>query len=194
MKNFFCCLVTLTIFSIAQAQSKFSTGLRAGATLSTIEDVQANTRAGFYIGILGNIKFTKFYSLQPELNFTTQGANDVFLSSHYFPETNGGTVDMPLNYLGVAVMNKFNLKSFFLQVGPALELLMNDSLYTYGSADLSLNVGLGYDITNNLSVEGRYKVGVADVINDEYALFSLFQQTNYNSVFQLGLAYRFNNN
>lgn len=178
--------------STLQAQSKLSAGLRGGLTMSTIQDVEATARPGFYVGILGNIKFNKFYSLQPELNFTTQGANNVYLSAHYFPETNGAEVDMPLNYLGVAVMNKFNIKSFFMQIGPALELLLTDSLFTRSSADLSLNVGLGYDITNNFSVEGRYKAGIADVVNDEFGLFSIFQETNYNSVFQLGVTYKFN--
>ncbi len=120
-----------------------------------------------------------------------QGANDVYLSSRYFPETNGGRADVPLNYLGLTVMNKFNLKSFFLQVGPSLDLLLTESKYN-NRGDLSLNFGLGYDITDNLSVEGRYKIGVADVIDDNFYLFYFFSDINYNSVFQVGLTYKFN--
>ena len=88
-------------------------------------------------------------------------------------------------------MNKFNLKSFFLQVGPSLELLLTESKYNNNRGDLSLNVGLGYDITDNLSVEGRYKAGVADVVNDQ-DWFLFFSGLNYNSVFQVGLTYKFN--
>lgn len=178
-------------FTAAQAQTEFRTGLRAGLNISTIEDVDASAKPGFYVGAFGNIKFTKFYSLQPELNFSMQGANDVYLSSRYFPETNGGRADIPLNYLGLTVMNKFNLKSFFLQVGPSLELLLTESKYNNNRGDLSLNVGLGYDITDNLSVEGRYKAGVADVVNDQ-DWFLFFSGLNYNSVFQVGLTYKFN--
>lgn len=178
-------------FTTAQAQTEFRTGLRAGLNISTIEDVDASAKPGFYVGAFGNIKFTKFYSLQPELNFSMQGANDVYLSSRYFPETNGGRADIPLNYLGLTVMNKFNLKSFFLQVGPSLELLLTESKYNNNRGDLSLNVGLGYDITDNLSVEGRYKAGVADVVNDQ-DWFLFFSGLNYNSVFQVGLTYKFN--
>ncbi|SFN14003.1 Outer membrane protein beta-barrel domain-containing protein [Paenimyroides ummariense] len=178
-------------FTAAQAQTEFRTGLRAGLNISTIEDVDASAKPGFYVGAFGNIKFTKFYSLQPELNFSMQGANDVYLSSKYFPETNGGRADIPLNYLGLTVMNKFNLKSFFLQVGPSLELLLTESKYNNNRGDLSLNVGLGYDITDNLSVEGRYKAGVADVVNDQ-DWFLFFSGLNYNSVFQVGLTYKFN--
>ncbi|MEG1022215.1 MAG: porin family protein [Myroides sp.] len=178
-------------FTAAQAQTEFKTGLRGGLNISTIEDIEASAKPGFYVGAFGNIKFTKFYSLQPELNFSMQGANDVYLSSRYFPETNGGKDDIHLNYLGLTVMNKFNLKSFFLQVGPSLDLLLNESVYNTSSMDLSLNVGLGYDITNDLSIEGRYKVGVADVVDDNYSWFYFFSDINYNSVFQVGLTYKF---
>lgn len=178
-------------FTAAQAQTEFRTGLRSGLNISTIEDIEASPKTGFYVGAFGNIKFTKFYSLQPELNFSMQGANDVLLSDRYFPETNGGRADIPLNYLGLTVMNKFNLKSFFLQVGPSLELLLTESKYNNNRGDLSLNVGLGYDITNDLSIEGRYKAGVADVVNDQ-DWFLFFSGINYNSVFQVGLTYKFN--
>ena len=90
-------------FTATQAQTEFRTGLRAGLNISTIEDVDASAKPGFYVGAFGNIKFTKFYSLQPELNFSMQGANDVYFSSRYFPETNGGRADIPLNYLGLTV-------------------------------------------------------------------------------------------
>lgn len=179
-------------FTAAQAQKEFRTGLRGGLNISTIEDIEASPKTGFYVGAFGNIKFTKFYSLQPELNFSMQGANDVYLSSRYFPDTNGGKDDIPLNYLGFAVMNKFNLKSFFLQVGPSIDFLINESVYNQSSMDLSLNLGLGYDITNDLSIEGRYKVGVADVVDDNYTWFYFFSDINYNSVFQVGLTYKFN--
>lgn len=179
-------------FTAAQAQTEFRTGVRGGLNISTIEDIEASSKAGMYVGVFGNIKFSKFYSLQPELNFSMQGANDVYLSSNYFPETNGGKDDIPLNYLGLAVMNKFNFKSFFLQVGPSVDFLVNESVYNSSTMDLSLNVGLGYDITNNLSVEGRYKVGVADVVDDGYSWFYMFSEINYNSAFQVGLTYKFN--
>jgi len=179
-------------FTATQAQTEFRTGLRGGLNISTIEDIEASPKTGFYVGAFGNIKFTKFYSLQPELNFSMQGANDVLLSDRYFPETNGGKADVPLNYLGLTVMNKFNLKSFFLQVGPSLDLLLTESKYNNNRADLSLNLGLGYDITENLSVEGRYKVGAADVIEDDVYWIFYFGEVNYNSVFQVGLTFKFN--
>lgn len=87
-------------------------------------------------------------------------------------------------------MNKFNLQSFFLQAGPSFEILLNNSRYTRNKFDFNLNMGLGYDITDYLSVEGRYKIGVADVINDDSFIY-IFQQVNYNSVFQVGMIYKF---
>ncbi|WLD23179.1 porin family protein [Flavobacterium dauae] len=191
-KIIFLGLMTLG-FTAAQAQKEFKAGLRGGLNISTIEDIEASSKTGFYIGAFGNIKLTKFYSLQPELNFSMQGANDVLLSDRYFPETNGGKADVPLNYLGLTVMNKFNLKSFFLQVGPSLDLLLTESRYNDSRADLSLNLGLGYDITENLSIEGRYKAGIADVIDDDTDWLFYFGDINYNSVFQVGLSYKFNN-
>lgn len=190
MKKLF--ILSAAIFGFAaNAQTEFTTGVRAGLNISTIEDVEASSKVGAYVGVFGNFKFAKFYSLQPELNFSMQGANDVHLSSRYFPATSGGKDDVPLNYIGFAVMNKFNLKSFFLQVGPSVDFLLTESIYTSSSVDLALNVGLGYDITNNLSIEGRYKAGVADVIDDDTYWLFYFGDINYNSVFQVGLTYKF---
>ncbi|HLW41803.1 MAG TPA: porin family protein [Flavobacterium sp.] len=185
-------LLLFTVLSgvVMQAQTNFKTGLRGGFNMSYIEDVESTGRAGFYAGAFGTINFGKFYTMQPELNFTTQGAKDVWLSADYFPETQGGKTDVPLNYLGFALMNKFNLQSFFLQAGPSFEILLNNSRYTRNKFDFNLNMGLGYDITDYLSVEGRYKIGVADVINDDSFIY-IFQQVNYNSVFQVGMIYKF---
>lgn len=178
-------------FQTIQAQTAFTTGARAGLNISTIEDIEASNKTGMYAGVFGNLRFAKFYSLQPELNFSMQGANKVHLSDRYFPETNGGKADVPLNYLGLSVINKFHFKSFNLQVGPTLDFLMSESIYNRNNVDLAINFGAGYDFTDNLSVEARYKMGVRDVVDDQMILW-FFSDINYNSLFQIGLTYRFN--
>ena len=178
-------------FTAAQAQTEFTSGVRAGLNISTIEDIEASSKTGMYAGVFGNFRFAKFYSLQPELNFSMQGANDVYLSARYFPETDGGKADIPLNYLGLSVINKFHFKSFNLQVGPTLDFLMSDSMYNRNNVDFAMNFGAGYDITNNISVEARYKMGVRDAVDDQMILW-FFSDINYNSVFQVGLTYKFN--
>lgn len=174
------------------AQTEFKSGIRVGLNSSSIEDIEAGNKLGMYAGIFGNFKFVKFYSLQPELNFSMQGANKVQLSDRYFPETNGGSDDIALNYIGISVINKFHFKAFNLQVGPTIDFLMNESVYNRNNVDVAVNFGAGYDITNNLSVEARYKMGVRDVVDDETILW-FFADINYNSVFQIGLSYKFNN-
>lgn len=177
-------------FTTAQAQKEFTAGVRAGLNISTIEDIEASSKTGMYAGVFGNFRFAKFYSLQPELNFSMQGANDVHLSARYFPETDGGKADVPLNYLGLSVINKFHFKSFNLQVGPSLDFLMNETIYNRNNVDLAMNFGAGYEITKNLSVEARYKMGVRDAVDDVMILW-FFSDINYNSLFQVGLTYRF---
>lgn len=192
MKKFIFLGLMVFGFTAAQAQTEFTSGVRAGLNISTIEDIEASSKAGMYVGVFGNLRFTKFYSLQPELNFSMQGANDVHLSARYFPETDGGKADIPLNYLGLSAINKFHFKSFNLQVGPSLDFLMSDSMYNRNNVDLAMNFGAGYDITNNFSVEARYKMGVRDAVDDQMILW-FFSDINYNSVFQVGLTYKFNN-
>lgn len=188
---------TLTILFIitalsATAQDKFTKGIRAGVNLSSIYNVGGETKADFYIGAVGAIKFTRFYTLQPELNYSRQGMNNVPLgrigdASNSVAEYS----DINLNYISITVMNKFNLKKFFLQVGPSFDILTKKSKYSSNNIDLSANFGLGMDVTSKFTIEARYKVGVADLYEQNNYNFFPFDDLNYGSTFQIGGIFKF---
>lgn len=188
---------TLTILFIitalsATAQDKFTKGIRAGVNLSNIYNVGGETKADFYIGAVGAIKFTRFYTLQPELNYSRQGMNNVPLgrigdASNSVAEYS----DINLNYISITVMNKFNLKKFFLQVGPSFDILTKESKYSSNNIDLSANFGLGMDVTSKFTIEARYKVGVADLYEQNNYNFFPFDDLNYGSTFQIGGIFKF---
>lgn len=186
MRNTIFTLAFILVGGCVFAQKEFRPGIRGGLNFSTIESINASYKAGAYIGVIGSLKMNKFYTLQPELNFSMQGANDVY----YGEENVDLKADIPLNYLGLAVMNKFNLKSAFLQVGPSLDFVMNDNVYVNQNIDMSINIGLGYEFTNDFAIEARYKAGVADLI-ETGSFWFYFDEVNYNSVFQIGLQYKF---
>jgi len=186
MKTYFVSLAFVLVTGNIFAQATFKPGVRAGLNITTIEEINATAKTGAYVGLVGSIKMNRFYTLQPELNFSMQGANEVYnIDAAYSTNTN-----IPLNYLGFAVMNKFNLKSFFLQVGPSLDFLMNESVYVDQGLDVAINAGLGYEFNDRFAIEARYKAGVADLI-ETGSVFLFIDEINYNSVFQIGLQYKF---
>lgn len=189
--------ITLTILFIittlsATAQDKFTKGIRAGVNLSSIYNVGGETKVDFYIGAVGAIKFTRFYTLQPELNYSRQGMNNVPIdrrgdASNSMMEYS----DMNLNYFSLNVMNKFNLKKFFLQVGPGFDVLTKESKYISSRIDLSANFGLGMDVTPKFTIEARYKVGMNDAYEQNNYDSFLFDDINYGSTFQIGGIFKF---
>jgi hypothetical protein len=178
------------------AQVTFNPGIRLGANISHLSDGQTNywyndyqsyyqygadkfdikSKVDFYIGFQANIRFAKFYALQPELYYTRQGAK--FESENPGVETK--TVD--LSYVGAAVVNKFYFDKFNIHFGPTLELLTDSkNIPSPIGVDLGILLGAGYDITKNIGVEARIKKGFVHVYND-----------HTNVTFQTGVYYTFN--
>ena len=63
------------------AQVSVSPGFRGGLNLSTLTNIDDNrTKTDFYIGGLVNIKFNKYFSLQPEITYSRQ---DHYSDNHY---------------------------------------------------------------------------------------------------------------
>ncbi|RRJ94001.1 outer membrane beta-barrel protein [Flavobacterium macacae] len=182
------------------AQVTFKPGVRGGLNLSTITQTEGTYRPDFYLGVFGAINFTKVYTLQPEINYSRQGVNDILLydynsnSNEYYLKND----DISVNYISLSAMNKFTIANRFqIMVGPTLDFVVGkDSEYIYSDADLAVNFGLGYKFPNGISVEARFKKGIAEVLynnyyyndNDNY----FWGDWNTNNVFQLGVSYAFN--
>ncbi|KGO91300.1 porin family protein [Flavobacterium subsaxonicum] len=215
MKKITLLLVCFLALHTANAQVTIKPGIRAGLNLATLTNTNLDTKADFYVGGFVAIKLAKFYTLQPELTYSRQGATGSgFYNADYYygydpviPAYGGSNdTDYSLQYLSLGVMNKFNIiDGFHAIVGPTLDFKVGDNFTGYAAdelmgVDLGLNAGLGYTLPMGLTIEARYKIGFADIFGDNYSGYNddyyYDDNGNYddvilNSVVQLGLSYAF---
>lgn len=126
-----------------------------------IANIDAINKTGFYIGLAADIAATQKLHIQPELTYGVAG---------------------DLSFVYLPVMLKYYASSkFYLQAGPQLSFSSNlndikraiqgiqgvvgsnanidDVLRTTA---VELGVGLGYDVTENISLQGRYAFALTD--------------------------------
>jgi hypothetical protein len=180
-----------------QAQVKVSPGLRGGLNISTLTNIDDNrSKTDFYVGGLVNIKFNKYFSLQPEITYSRQGDEGrEYLGNGY----NYRYVNYELNYLTLGAVAKFNIggKGFHILGGPSVDLKISDNYINSNpeNFDLAIVGGVGYTLPNGLTFEARIKQGLIDIYgydglnydnNDYY-----YNDVILNQVFQIGISYTF---
>lgn len=195
-------LFFIAVFTVLNLQAQISVkpGLRGGFSFSTISEMHADYKTDFYVGGFSEIKITKIYALQPELNYTRQGSNNV-ARNYYDERTRSEQVeylDLEINYLSLSVMNKFTLpQGIQFQAGPTLDILLNDNLAVRKAQnDLGLVLGIAYALPSGLTFEARFKKGLLDILSSDYYQndsnnYYLFGDYNTNINFQLGVSYSF---
>lgn len=184
----------LATMTSAMAQAQFSLGLKGGPNFNKLDinsNVAANysNRTGFHGGAFALVKLTKF-AIQPEVLFSRQGAKFSFNAQNLY--TN-------FDYINIPVMLKlYTVAGLNLQIGPQFGFLSKaggkviDNLSNIGTAtkdlykksDLSLAVGLGWDLPFGLMIEGRYNLGLQAIQNNP----SL--DATKNQVIQVSLGYK----
>lgn len=189
-------LLLIVIGSTAGAQTVFNPGIRAGLNFArftegssgqslyqgnyySMENTDMKARVDAYVGFQANLRFTKMYALQPEINYSRQGTK---IRYNY----NGVTYneDWTVSYIGFHVVNKFYMDKFNIHVGPTVEFQTEEkNVDTDTEIDLGGLLGVGYDITPNIGVEARIKKGFIPVI---YA-----DDSHSNITIQTGLYYTF---
>lgn len=191
-------LFTLIISGLTLAQVTFNPGIRAGANFShftnkkqwysymdfdypnsTEPNMDFKNKTDFYIGLFGNIRFAKFYALQPEINYSRQGTKlDTNINNW-----DGQTITA--SYIGFQIVNKFYFNKFNIHVGPTVDFLVEQkNLEATNEVDLGITAGIGVDITNNFGIEARVKKGFIPVYT--------FYNDHSNVAFQAGVYYTFN--
>ncbi len=126
----------------------------------------SSNRTGFYVGIaLPEISFSEKFGVQPEVNFI--GVKD-------------------FNQIQVPILLKYNFANKFNAYGGPNFGFLLDAPSGLTNFNFALDLGLSYDITNNLLVEARYGWGLTNLLDGG-------NSNNYLKLnnFQLGLAYRF---
>ncbi|MCF1190202.1 PorT family protein [Mangrovimonas sp. AS39] len=200
-KNLFILALTLVSFT-SFSQVSFRPGVRIGANYSSISNTRTDSKMGLNAAIFGALKLTEFYTLQPEIVYSNQGAERNFI---------GGIEDnYDIHYVSVAVANKFfPVKGLGLHLiaGPSLDfnfddnwinLINDDSDSDITPFDFSLFAGIGYEFPFGLAIEARYKQGFIDLdfwddsYYDSNGYYHNEENNQLNSVIQLGVAYKFN--
>lgn len=203
-------LVILILFSTLStfSQVEFNPGVRAGVNFSRFTNTEGSNKTDFYIGGLLGIKFTKFYTLQPELTYSRQGAvvNELGYFNGYDPvivPTNKEE-KYNLDYLSIGVNNKFTFgPGIQVMVGPTIDVKVGDNFPSSLSneligIDFTLVAGLGFEFENGIAIEGRFKQGMVDIFGDNYNENNdsngngNYDEVKLNQLFQLGVSYSFN--
>ena len=200
MKNkitgFFLALIALvSIESYSQAQ--FSLGIKGGPNFTKLDVNSTPTanyknRTGFHGGGFMLLKFSKV-GIQPEVIFSKQGSNFTVATTSYSAN---------FNYINVPVIIKlYTVAGINLQFGPQFGFLgsaggtaisttgsvstaVRSSKDLYKSSDLSLALGVGWDLPFGLMLEGRYNLGLSK-IQDNPQL-----DATKNQVIQVSLGYK----
>lgn len=184
------------------AQSIFRPGIRGGANFSHLTQTdnpneKYSTRTDFYVGAFGALNLSKVYTLQPEINYSRQGAKYEYIDT----DNRRYNSEIKVSYLSIGVANKFKFNKFNIHLGPTVDIKVKDAgkklgatyneydnYYYYNddltAIDFAFFLGAGFDITKNFAIEARIKKGIIPV-NDN----GDWDSTNV--VFQTGIAYTF---
>jgi hypothetical protein len=188
-------IVFLAGISCLTTSAQIQFGVKAGANVSTLtgSDVTgAKTKTGFQGGVLVDVPLAGSFCLQPEVNYSMQGAKG---------SVSGEDFTLSQNYLNVPVLFKYKHESgFFAETGPQIGFLMSakasaggnsaDVKSSYKSTDFSWAFGLGYLVKSiNAGIDARYNLGLT---NNE-ASGGSSSGTVKSSVFQVGIYYLFGN-
>jgi hypothetical protein len=188
-------IVIFTFFGIQQADAQvtFRPGLRGGANFShftkgsdyyydpynssnnSSNNIDYTSKTDFYIGFYGALKLSKYYTLQPEIDYSAQGSN--YRSS-------SKSVNLNVDYLSFEVLNKFTFADKFnLHFGPTLDFVVNRNFNPEANVDMAFVLGMGVNLTHNFGIEARVKKGIIPVFDDN--------NSHTNVVFSLGGTYTF---
>ncbi len=190
-------LFIMMVSGLSLAQVTFNPGIRAGANFSHFTNkaqwysyldfdysgnndarMEFRNKTDVYLGLTGNIRFARFYALQPEINYSRQGAKlDTNINNW-----NGQT--LTASYVSFQLVNKFYFNKFNIHFGPTLEFLVEQKNFDASNeVDLGITAGAGFDITEHFGVEARVKKGFVPVYS--------FYNDHSNITFQAGVYYTF---
>jgi hypothetical protein len=161
-------------------------GLKAGVNLASFKigsNTTTDSRTGFHVGGLAHIHLAPPIAFQPEIVFSSQGADH-----------GNGTKDK-VNYINVPLLAQLMLgQGFRLETGPQVGFLVSaqsknghsetSMRNNFKKTDFSWSFGAGFLTTSRLGLDVRYNLGISNIstINPEIQ----------NRVWQLGLFYQCN--
>lgn len=197
MKRILISICFICLINISFSQSEKGIGFRGGVNISKLTNANLDSKTNAYAGIFYHIRFSDRYALQPELGYSNQGAkskedNLVYIEYLTLGVTNKLFLSPDLGlYMLVTPGFDFDIHDTFIGLINRNEDEGNDATFI----DFSLSFGFGIELKNGIVIEARYKQGLMDVYSGSFHNFDseLYEnQTQLNSVFQIGIAYKFN--
>lgn len=182
-------VAALMISGSAMAQHN-NFGIKGGLNAYSIyndNDADSDTKIGFHLGLISHIHLGNQFALQPELIYSTQGAQY---------EIGGNTEKLNLNYVNVPLMFQYMFDNGFrMQAGPQLGFLVSakteiennttDVKDYFKPFELAFGIGVSYvHPPTGFGVDARYNFGLNN-INDTGTVNS------YNRGLQVGVFYLF---
>jgi hypothetical protein len=139
-------------------------GFKAGMNYSNFTNSEIDTDAitSFHAGLVTEIQLFKYMSLQPELLYSTQGAElDNF----------GNQIKNELGYISIPVLAKFYLNDkLSLELGPQASFLLNErnevAAGDSNTFDFAVAGGLSYKLGKHFFIQGRYGIGLTEPKRD----------------------------
>ena len=184
-------------------------GIKAGVNFASItgdETDNLSSLTGFHVGGVVDIPVSEKFSVQPELLYSTQGAE--------YGNSDGYDGKFKLDYINIPVMAKlFVADGFSIQAGPQIGFNVSakdeykgvdpgfngdsgtDDIKDFvKGTDFAINLGLGYEMQNGLNFSARYCLGLSninDIPSNIDPGFSVGDIKNQNGVFQISVGFNF---
>ncbi len=214
-------LMTLMVFALITSvkAQEISYGGKAGLNLSSFSGDEVDglsSRTSFHVGLLAEIEFSEKFSFQPELLYSSVGAEYDFSESFEgFNFIDQGTVK--LDYLTIPLMAKYYVsEGLSLEAGPQIGFLLSanrefentapptedgfggtvsgeeDVKDFFSGFDLGFGLGAGYKLDNGLHFSLRYVLGLSNIRDlDDVEGIDNSDFSQQNSVFQLSIGFFF---
>jgi hypothetical protein len=178
-------VVLLAIQTSFAQQPHVEFGLKGGVNLANFKvegNSNTDSRTGFHAGGLAHIHLSKVFAIQPEVVFSSQGA-----------ET--GDIKWKASYVNIPVLAQYMFgNGFRLQTGPQLGILAGSEVKNgntetdlddvFKTTDFSWSFGTSYLTRSGLGLDARYNLGLSNINKNENPEMK-------NRVWQLGLFYQF---
>jgi opacity protein-like surface antigen len=178
-------LILVAVFVLAAStnmQGQFvKFGIKAGLNYAnqngtdiTVDAKTYQTEAitSYHAGLVAEIGVLEGLSIQPELLYSTQGADFKNAADEIFIRKVG--------YLSIPVMAKINLnKTVSLELGPQVSFLLSEKdeldFNNANTFDFSVAGGLSFKVTESIFISGRYGLGLTEVSKDAKTKNSVVQ-------------------
>jgi len=192
MKKFILAAGIIAIAAISQTANaqRPILGIKGGVSFTGITNLQGDERTTGHGGLFLQTNLCKNWTFQPELLYSAQG--------QHFTNDDGQKRVLALDYIQLPLMFQYYpAQRFYIEAGPQVGMMIdsktkdahtgnnkNDVEENYKKADVSINAGVGVNITNKVGIYGRYSKGLMDITKSE-------ENYRTNSGIQVGAAIKF---